>query len=259
MENQNASEQSLPWLFRPGYDLLVALQFLTIAPSPLRRPVTSADLGRAVGYFPLVGAILGGLLVALDRLLATILPLEVSTVALLATAAILTGALHLDGFLDSCDGLLGGHTPEARLAIMRDERVGGFGVAGGILLLFFKYVALVSTWHRAPALLLAPVLGRWGMALAVVGFPYARPEGLGRAMKEHAGWGQVLLATAIALAVSGIAGGVLGLAAVLLAAAATWALARFILARLPGLTGDTYGAICEVLEVLVLLLFAVRV
>jgi adenosylcobinamide-GDP ribazoletransferase len=173
----------------------------------------------------------------------------------------ITGALHLDGFLDACDGLFGGHTPESRLEILRDVHVGAFGVVGAVMLLLIKLAALVSlpVSRHIAALFLAPTLGRWGMTLAVVFFPYARPKGLGRAMKDHAGRRQAVLATAMALAVAWFAGEWLGLAAVALAGVTTWAVARFVLGRLPGLTGDIYGAICETIEVVVLLFFAAEV
>jgi len=232
-----------------------ALQFLTITPPLVRRPFRPEELGKAVGYFPLVGVLLGCLLAGLDWILALVLPASVAAAVTLAAWVILTGALHLDGFLDTCDGLFGGHTPEARLRILRDERVGAFAVAGGVLLLLMKYTALAAVPSRFVALILAPTLGRWGMALAVMAFPYARAEGLGRAMKDHVGWMQAGLATGVALAVAWFAGNWLGLAAMCLAGATTWAAARFALARLPGLTGDIYGAVCEVIEVVVLLLY----
>jgi adenosylcobinamide-GDP ribazoletransferase len=98
------------------------------------------------------------------------------------------------------------------------------------------------------------------MALAVVAFPYGRAEGLGRAMKDNAGGLQLVLASAVAGAAVGAAVGLLpggwrALVALPLAGAVTWAGGRFVLRRLPGLTGDIYGALCEFLEVVVLLLF----
>jgi adenosylcobinamide-GDP ribazoletransferase len=243
------------WLGANVMGCLAAVQFLTIAPPLLRRPFTDAELGRAVGHFPLVGALIGGFLVGFDYLLALFLPSN-ATAALVLTGWILcTGALHLDGFLDSCDGLFGGRTPEDRLRILRDERVGAFAVIGGVLLLLVKFQALAALSQCSPALCLAPVLGRWGMAVAVVAFPYARAEGLGRTMKDHARWHQAFLASAIALIVAWIAAGWHGMVLLLLAGALLFLVARFVLGRLPGLTGDIYGALCELLELLVLLSF----
>ena len=117
------------------------------------------------------------MLAGIDWLLGWVVPHRRNGGAGAGPWVLVTGALHLDGFLDSCDGLFGGHTPEARLRIMRDERAGAFAVIGGILLMLLKYAALAGNPHRIAALILAPVVGRWGMAVAVVAFPYGRPRG----------------------------------------------------------------------------------
>jgi adenosylcobinamide-GDP ribazoletransferase len=91
------------------------------------------------------------------------------------------------------------------------------------------------------------------MAVAVTAFPYARPEGLGRDVKDHATWRQAALATFAALAVAGLAGGAWGLIAFGLAGLTVWLVARFALRRIPGLTGDIYGALNEIIEMVVLL------
>lgn len=243
------------WIMANAMGCIAAVQFLTIAPPLVRRSFTATELGRAVGYFPLVGLMIGGILLGLDRFFAWFLPLNVAAALILTGWILCTGALHLDGFLDSCDGLFGGRTPEDRLRILRDERVGAFAVIGGVLLLLVKFQALSAISQRIAPLCLAPVLGRWGMTVAVVAFPYARAEGLGRAMKDHAGCSQALLASAIAVAAAWFAGAWFGLVILLLCGALMFLLARFVLARLPGLTGDIYGAVCELLEVLVLLSF----
>jgi adenosylcobinamide-GDP ribazoletransferase len=236
-----------------------ALQFLTIAPPLLRRPLTAAEMGRAVGFFPLVGLLLGGVLLGIDAAARFYWTPGLSAALVLAAWVISTGALHLDGLLDTCDGLLGGRTPEDRLRIMKDPRVGAFAVVGGTLFVLLKYLALASVADRLGAFVLAPVLGRWGIVFAIVFFPYARTEGLGRSMKDHAGWREVAFATLTAGVVSWLAGGERGLLALAAVFVAAWLIGRFTLKRLPGLTGDIYGASCEVVELLVLLIFAARV
>src|SRR5438128_442116 len=100
---------------------LAALQFLTLMPPVVRRPFTRDELGRAVGFFPVVGLLLGGWLAGADRLCEWLrLPPGVAAVFVLVAWVTATGALHLDGLLDSCDGLFGGGTPDDRLRIMRD-------------------------------------------------------------------------------------------------------------------------------------------
>ena len=122
---------------------LAAVQFLLISPAFIRRPFSAVELGAAVGFYPLVGLILGGLLVGIDWLAGWWFPPLVRSAIVLAAWVLLTGALHLDGFLDACDGLLGGFTPEKRLDIMRDERVGAYALSGGVLLLLAPVQRLV--------------------------------------------------------------------------------------------------------------------
>jgi adenosylcobinamide-GDP ribazoletransferase len=241
--------------------LVAAVQFLLLSPAFIRRPFTAHELGRAVGFYPLVGLLLGAVLALSDLLLARIFSVGVRSALILALWIALTGALHLDGFIDSCDGLLGGATPDRRLAIMRDERAGAYGLAGGILLLLILFSGLSAVQSlRWAMLLLAPVIGRWTMAMAVVVFPYARPAGLGRDIKDHAGLEEAMISTVIALLI------VLPLAwwmrssvplvALGLAAAIGWLTAQFARSRIGGLTGDTYGAIDMMVEASVLLVFA---
>ena len=244
----------------PVTAFLTAVQFLLVSPAFIKRPFTAQELGAAVGFYPLVGLILGGILLAADYGLSFFMPPLVRAALVLALWVILTGALHLDGFLDACDGLFGGYTPEARLEIMRDERVGAFALAGGALLLLLKFSTLSAIPPIAPALLLAPVLGRWGMTFALVVFPYARLEGLGRAVKDNAGQQQLILATAIALLTSLVVAwwwadwrALLAFAAAILTA---WVGVKYTLSRIPGLTGDIYGALNEIIEVAVLLVMA---
>lgn len=241
----------------PWMAFLAALQFLTTSPAFIRRPFTAQELGGAVAWFPLIGTLLGFTLALADALLALIFPPPARSALLIGLWVLLTGALHLDGFLDACDGLLGGWTPEKRLEIMRDERVGAYALAGGALLLLMKFSALLSLPVRWEALLLAPTLSRWCMSLAIVAFPYARTEGLGQLMKSRTGWLQALIATLLALAAAWFVGRLAGLAMLGLAAITMGLLARFTLKRIPGLTGDIYGAINESVELVVLLAWVV--
>jgi adenosylcobinamide-GDP ribazoletransferase len=240
---------------------LAAVQFLLLSPAFIRREFSNRELGASVGYYPLVGLLLGGLLAATDGLLGYLFPLPLRSVLTLALWIVLTGALHLDGFLDACDGLLGGFTPDRRLEIMRDERVGAYALAGGFLLLLTQAAALMAIQNsRAIALILAPTLGRWGMALALTAFPYARASGLGKTIKENAGTAEAILATIFAattlLGSTWLDRSWAPLAAAIVASLTWWAVIRFTLKRIPGLTGDIYGALNILIETTALLIFA---
>ena len=152
-----------------------AIQFLLISPAFVRRAFTPAEMGRSTAFYPLVGALLGGMLAAVDALLAYILPIEVRSALVLALWIVLTGALHFDGLLDAVDGLLGGGTPKRRMQIMRDERTGAYGVAAGGLILLSMFGALNAIpGERWSALVAAPLLGRCGISLCIAILPYAR-------------------------------------------------------------------------------------
>lgn len=234
-----------------------AFQFLTILPSIIRRPFTKEEMGQSVSFYPLVGVALGGVLLGLDTVMRPALPTQLSSILLLAAWAVLTRGLHLDGFLDTCDGLLGGFTPERRLEILRDSRVGAFGVIGGVLLLLAKGAAIGSLQDRAVALLLAPALGRWALSIAIVLFPYARQEGLGRDIKDHARWPQILVAGCTTLAAAWLMGRLTGLIALAVSGLVMVAVALWARRLIHGLTGDIYGTICELVELAVLILFTI--
>jgi adenosylcobinamide-GDP ribazoletransferase len=239
---------------------IAAVQFLLLSPAFIRRAFTPQEMGQAAGFYPLVGLLLGAVLAAADFLLGFLFPVQVRSALILVLWIILTGALHFDGFLDTCDGLLGASSAENRMQIMRDERVGAYALASGALLLLTLFSSLGAIAHeRWAALMLAPVLGRWGVTLAVVAYPYARPAGLGRDVKDHARRPQVAIAT---LTVLGVVTALAWLSrsyappAALVAASLIWWLGtRFILRRIPGMTGDTYGAINMLIEAVVLLTF----
>ncbi|MBI2266143.1 MAG: adenosylcobinamide-GDP ribazoletransferase [Armatimonadetes bacterium] len=234
--------------------LLTAFRFLTVLPLPHREEEPGA-LGASAAFFPLVGLVLGLALAGLDVLLRKIWPPEVTSAVLLLALTALTGALHLDGFMDSCDGLFGSHDPARRMEIMKDSRVGSFGVLGVACLFLVKYAALLAlpdSW-RLGALALAPALGRWAMVLVIWGFPYARPQGTGRVFKEGVGLEQVAPATLTTVLAALFFLPKAAAPSLFVAALSAWLLARFICTRIPGLTGDSYGAVTETIEVVSLL------
>jgi len=230
-----------------------ALQFLTIFPTPIRYKVTAKTSGKSLTYFPLVGLILGAILLGLNYLLILVLPSSIVNALLIIALVILTGAHHLDGFIDTCDGVIAGESKKERLTIMSDSKVGAFGIVGVVLLLLLKYVSL-SAAPILPALLLMPTLSRWAMVSIIFTFPYAKRYGMGLAFKQGASWQRLTITTVISLVVAVALLKLWGL--VLMAALwlISFGIASYFRSRLSGLTGDNYGAINELAEVLVLLL-----
>jgi adenosylcobinamide-GDP ribazoletransferase len=242
-------------------NFLAALQLLTSIPIPLKRELSPAQLGRATVYFPLVGVTIGGILAGLNWLLCLILPASVTNILLVVALVIITGALHLDGFADTCDGMAGHKSIEERWKVMHDSRTGAFGVVGIVLLLATKYVSLnnISSGYMTVMLLFTPVASRWAMVYAMFAFRYARPEGLGKAYKAATRWPQFTIATIITLAIAATFYPLFSFAGFIIIAG-IWIVATVIgfyfRYKFAGQTGDTYGATNEVAEV-VALLFAV--
>jgi adenosylcobinamide-GDP ribazoletransferase len=203
----------------------------------------------------LIGLEIGLLLAGAGQLFSWFLPQGPAAALLLVIWVGLTGMLHLDGFIDACDGLLPPREPARRLEIMKDSRVGAFGVVGGVLLLLLKFnglaaLSLVDHWS---ILIAVPTLARWAMTWSIARYPLARVEGLSVFFKRGVGGRQIGLASAAAAAVTLILLGPRGLLLIGVTWLTTTLTARFALARLGGLTGDIYGAICELTETLLLL------
>jgi len=237
-------------------DFALAWRLLTVIPLPFVREDIERAAGRSVGYYPLVGLGLGLLLVGAYWLLHFLLPTNLTAALLLTLWAGLTGLLHLDGLMDSCDGLLPPRSPARRLEIMKDSRVGAFGVVGAILLLLLKYNTLLAlpAPSTIPALIVIPSLARSAMTWQMARYPLARREGLSVFFGQGLGQAQLLLAGLVAAATAWLAlGWLVGSVLLLLTWLGATLLARFALARLGGLTGDIYGATCEVIEVVLLM------
>jgi len=231
---------------------LAALQFMTRIPvgfgAGKQRPYAQPPDNTAL-FYPLVGALIGGILVAA----AALLPASaVSAALVLAIWVLLTGALHLDGLADSADAWLGGFGDrEKTLAIMKDSAVGVGGVVALVLILLLKYSALQTVLEEKEflALLLTPALARALCLALLMTTPYVRENGLGSGLAERLHHGLAWSVIAVAAALYFIAAGfwpaaALGVAAILL----RWLMIR----RIGGITGDTLGGFIEVIEALAL-------
>ncbi len=237
--------------------IIAAFQFLTIFPTIIKRMFTSQEMGRAVAWFPLVGIALGFLLYGVNYLAQIFFPISVSATITLFAWIIFTRAFHLDGFMDTCDGLFGGFTPERRLEIMKDSRMGAFGTIGGILVLLTKYTALHSSVNLFAALILATTLGRFASPIAIYFFPYVRENGLGFEMKQQVTLKEIVIASLITgitcLFISSPLSFLLMLASVVISVL----LSLYVMRLISGLTGDIYGTITTVVEMFVLIIFTI--
>lgn len=225
------------------------------------------EIARSARWFPLVGALLGGIYVAAFEVLSRVFSPLLTAVMIVIIDAWITGAMHFDGLADTADGFGGGRKREDVLRIMRDHAIGAYGAVAVGLALALKIAAIATFVDRSQAisgLLLAPVLGRWSAVISGSIERYARPtedyfQSVGSPTR-FMGRMELLIATVIA---AGVAAGVAevtsrlrGIAAVALVAVAVIAWGEWCRRRISGVTGDTLGAGIEISECVVLVWFA---
>jgi adenosylcobinamide-GDP ribazoletransferase len=244
--------------------LLEAIRFLTLIPVPFLPPMQmetyERNIARSMAWFPLVGLLIGGIGVAAWALGRLFWSEAVGAVFAVVAIGLVTGGLHLDGLQDTFDAVMSWRPRERKLEIMKDSRIGAMGAIALVAVVFLKVVLLALSPTPFPvfaALLIAPALGRWADLYGIFFFPPAAEGGLGKNFHDHIRRSDFAFATAqmllitcgIGWAVAGVEGalrGGLALVAVLLFAAVIFT--RWT-RSLGGLTGDTYGAMCELAEV----------
>jgi cobalamin 5''-phosphate synthase/cobalamin synthase len=229
----------------------LALQFLTRLPIPQGIPFSPHALGWSVVMYPVVGLVIGAMLMASARLLNGA-GVSLSAALVLVVWVFVTGGLHLDGLADCADAWIGGQDSRERsLEIMKDPHAGAFAVIALLLLLLVKYAALTELLaaREYTPLLLGPAIARAAIPALLLTTPYIRKHGLGRPLVDYLPRGPA----ACAVGLSGIVAlTVLGIWVVLAAAGVTWLLRTLMLQRLGGCTGDTLGASIEGVEAAVL-------
>lgn len=246
-----------------GRRFVLALQFLTRIPVNVSIDIREGDFPGCAVFFPWVGALIGAmgfvLWYAMDAL--TGLPYAGAVMGIV-TVTMVTGALHLDGLGDTCDGVFSGRSRERALEIMKDSRSGAFGVLGMCLTLIMKTVLMggvLAECDPLAALLIwmaSAMAGRMAIVTAAALGKPARPDGAGRIFLADMGWRQWVPAFLIGtLALAGCMQPLwyVGWALALLAAVV---LTGTLSHKLGGLTGDCLGAVNETAEVLFLVAVA---
>lgn len=238
--------------------LLFAWQFLTAVPlSSAHHEPAPNELAASMVWYPFVGMFLGGLLAGTDLLFTRWVSSEVATVLLILLLVAMTRGLHQDGLADTLDGLAGGRTSANRLTIMRDPRIGAIGATGLFLSLMLRYAALLSLPEvvRFPALLCMPAIGRWAIVAGAYGATYARVEGgLAAPFLAHLSLRHLIGSTFLVGCLLTWAFGIVHAIAVLLVGGALSRLMTMFCQRLfGGVTGDTFGATNEVVEIIFLI------
>jgi adenosylcobinamide-GDP ribazoletransferase len=234
--------------------LILAVQFLTRLPTPRVAAPQLTEFSRSAVWFPLVGLLIGAVLVLAVWLGSWSGPWLGALAGLIAWVWV-TGGLHLDGLGDVADALgAAHHDPERFAEVIRDPHVGSFGVIAIVLQLLAKFALLVefAVSPRPWALLMVPAWARFGTLVWSVAIPPLH-KGLGERFSWEIGRPAIAAyAVALAIASSWLATPLLGALAIIPGIALYW---RW---RLGGVTGDCLGAGVEITETLLLLLLIVR-
>ncbi|HSL05117.1 MAG TPA: adenosylcobinamide-GDP ribazoletransferase [Nitrospiraceae bacterium] len=241
---------------------LFAWQFLTAI--PLSRSTHDAkpeELAASMSWYPLVGVLLGALLVATDLFLGRVFSAEVTSMFLMLVLIVLTRGLHQDGLADMVDGLAGGRTAQARLAIMKDAHIGAIGATGLFVALGMRYAGLnaMPAGEHIALLIGMPVVGRWAMVVGAFHVTSARSErGLAQPFLAHLSWQHLSFATVTAgVALALLLGPWAALCCLLFVTVLVRLSTAWFQHMLGGVTGDLLGATNEVAEILFIVIVPV--
>jgi len=238
----------------------LALSFLTALPAgTFSAEVSPETMGRSQSWFPLVGLIIGLLLLTLTLFCRCFFATQICAACVLLVHFLLTGGFHLDGLADTTDGMMSGRQEKEKIfSIMKDSYLGSMGAASLILLLLLKFSAITVIIDKLPAALaIFPVCGRYAIVQLTFTSAYARAEGgLGAMFTNFCGQREWLTAGVISLSCALLGSGFKGLICLLMTAAYTYLIAEVCRRRLGGITGDILGFACESSEALVLIILA---
>jgi adenosylcobinamide-GDP ribazoletransferase len=276
----------------------IALQFLTRLKIVNQTEWSVEDFGKSVVAFPYVGLIIGLILALLYGILSPFIPLVPLMLILVIAEFLITGGLHADGLMDTSDGLFSGRERDRKLEIMKDSRIGSFGVVAFVFVILLKWQLLtaIPTAEFIPmALIMMPLMSRWSLVLSIRSYPYAREQGMGAAFANLAPKHVITYNTLstffmpIVILLIGVilytllygvysifsiadVGYVVGLGVLVYATLGIFQinivsmiityiinriLNHYIVKQLGGTTGDTYGFVVEVTEVLLLLIYII--
>ena len=236
---------------------LIGLQFLTRIQLFKQTEWDEREFGKSVTYFPLIGAVIGAVLLLIYAVMAPLQVPLLTAFLLVAGEFVVTGAMHADGLMDTCDGLFSGRSRERTLEIMKDSRIGSFGLLAFVFLVLLKTFALASVEHfsdMALLLLAMPMMGRLNMVISICEYPYARPFGIGKMFNAY----RSRHAVAAAFVTTLIPALYFGMTWLFLMGAALLTgllLNRWVMGKIGGGTGDTYGCVDEVTEMVMAFVF----
>jgi len=249
-------------------NILLAFQFLTIFPVKDTGIASEKEVGGAAAFFPLVGVFQGAVLIPFAMMALRFLPADVVNIFVILLLIVMNGGLHLDGLSDTFDAIASRGDRDKKLLIMKDATTGPIGVTAIVIAILLKLFLLDEIYSSSRPetyyllLFLLPVYSRWAMVPAIYHGRAARQDGLGKAFIENAGVRELLISTVLTLIFSllavfiffnrpDLAHVISSLPALyIFSLIAVWLSGR----RFGGMTGDTFGAVSELSEILFLMM-----
>lgn len=238
---------------------LIGLQFLTRIQLFTQTEWNEKDFGRSVSWFPLIGLVIGLVLALVYCIMSPLGTPLLTAFTLVAAEFLVTGGMHADGLMDTSDGLFSGRSRERSLAIMKDSLIGSFGLISFVFLVLWKTFSLAEAGSSLYMILIAmPVVGRLNMVISICEYPYARPYGIGKSFAAYRDRHAVASAFVLAL----LPALFFGMTYLFLAGIGILTglfLNRWIVSKIGGTTGDTYGFVTEISEAVMAFFFVLLV
>ncbi len=238
---------------------ILTLQFLTRIPININVEANKEDFAKGIIYFPIVGLIIGAFNVLFYIGASYIATGLFPIICAILANCIITGALHIDGLADTCDGIFSARSRERMLEIMKDSRIGTNG-AIAIIFDFLLKISILQSFNNKDMfipILLSPVIAKTLVALFIGFSTDARiGGGMGSLFMEKSTKLRALGGLTIGLTIIGIIFGGLGIISLLICAMIMLAYKQYIYGKIGGMTGDTLGAANELMEVAFLIAYA---
>jgi len=238
-------------------NFILILQFMTRIPININLKVERENFQKGVAYFPLVGLIVGGIEALVYYMSAKIFPLSIASFFFVVAHIVITGAIHIDGFGDTIDGIFSGRSKDRILEIMKDSRVGTFGAVGIILLILGRFIAIKEMPFDAAivAIVLAPIIARTCVTFLMYKRKYAREkEGLGDLFIGVLEKKTFLIALVIGCILTLVIAKERGIILLIVGFVVSILFRNYVEKKIDGVTGDVLGASIELNELIVLLL-----
>ncbi len=235
---------------------VLMVQFLTRIPINVDLDATSEDYGKGLVFAPIVGLVIGALLVVSYMILSLIFPITMTAALLLVIYIFVTGGLHIDGLGDTFDGLFSNRSKERILEIMRDSRVGTNAVVAifCLLLINWSVVSNINPENIVMVLMLFPVTGRIGSLIGAGVSVYAREGGgLGKSFIDFCSIKEIIIGMVPYLIIFFVTAGLRGLLLSIVPVISAFLLTKLFSRKIGGATGDILGAVCELNQVIFLI------